>query len=444
MSTEAKKLIPYTISDTGTIDEDSGLRQFRGMITPWESIKSFRETCHFLWRHSAIMGVAYMNALKIVEPDYETRQNEMSKNWAQQLQFLWAPDDPLGMIKMFEDRQDIPPFMKGSLYRSACYCDIGDEFTGMPGYIWYASNDRIEKEVHQCPIDIIGPDACDLSNGGGQYFCYGCAGLAKNMGGDDTEGMTCYLPQRKGCGDPYCHVLHERASKFGPNKNADGHDWEMWGPGGTYPRETDQHPHKDECEWLTTGEFVSPLNARYTAGEMYKQACQAPIAYAGHAAGAIRTLTKPGEEEKNQHIVDVMFETAGKCQFAEYNTRKAAREWLGVPAGLEDGRILGAYISMIQQAKSVPWEFIEFSEERVIIDVDAFSQQYYGQYPEFDQAYCAYYDAIAKTLVNTQWICRMDENPPEGKVRYIVEKGLYGYRRQKPGYTFAEGEKKED
>lgn len=434
MAIKTDRLIPNNISDMGLLDEDSGLRMFRGMITPWDRIKSFRETCHFLWRHSAIMGVAYMNALKIVEPDYEKRQTTMSTNWAMAMQYMWSPQDPMGAVKGFEDRHDVPPFMKKSQYRSACYCDIGDEFTGMPGYVWYASDDRIEKEVHQCPIDIIGPDACDLSNGGGQYFCHGCSKMGK-------DGMTAYLSQRKGCGDPYCHVLHESTEKYGPNKNADGYDWEMWGPGATGIREKDQHPHKLECEWLHTGEFVSPLGARWTAGEMYRQACQAPLSYAGHAAGAIRTLTTPEQAQMVRHIVDVMFETAGKCQFAEYNTRKAAREWLGVPADVNDGRVLGGYISMIMQAKSVPWSFVEFSEERCIVEVDSFLNNYYGQYPEFADAYRAYFDAAAKTLVDCQWVVKLGD-APEGKTRFVIEKGVYGFRRQKPGYTFAEGESK--
>lgn len=435
MAIPVKHLNPYTISDTGLIDEDSGLRQFRGMITPWEQIKSFRETVHFMWRHSALMGVGFMNAFKIIEPDYEKRQTTMSNNWAQQMQFLWSQSDPMGMVKDFESRHDIPPFMKKSLYRSASYCDNGDEFTGMPGYIWYASSDRISKEVHACPIDIIGPDACDLSNGGGQYFCFGCSGEGK-------EGMTCYLTQRKGCGDPYCQVLHESSAKYGPNRNADGFDWECWGPGATYPQEKDQMPNKEECEWMHTGEYISPLNARWTAGEMFRSACQAPLAYAGHAAGGIRTLTKPEDMEKAMQIVRVVFETAGKFQFGEYNTRKQTREWLGVPADVNDGRVLAAYISMIQQSRCTAWDFVEFTPERCVVEVDAFQQNYFGQYPEFTDAYLAYFDGAAKTLIDTQWVVRLGENAPEGKIHYVIEKGLYGYRRQKPGYTYADGAEK--
>lgn len=435
MAMQVNKLTPNMISDTGLLDEDSGLRMFRGMITPWERIFSFRDTCHFLWRHSALFGVAYMNAFKAIEPDYEKRQTTMSRNWGMAMQYMWSKADPMGTVKDFETRHDIPPFMKESLYRSACYCDIGDEFTGMPGYVWYASDDRIEKEVHQCPIDIIGPDACDLSNGGGQYFCHGCSGKGK-------EGMNCYLSQRKGCGDAYCHVLHESTEKYGPNVNADGFDWEMWGPGATGIREKDQHPHKEECEWMHTGEFVSPLGARWTAGEMYKQACLAPLAYAGHAAGGIRTLTPPENMPMAQHIVNVMFETAGKFQFGEYHMAKAAREWMGVPTDVKDGRVLAGYVSLIFQARNLPWSFVEFSGERCIIEVDTFMHTYFGQYPEFIEAYRAYFDGAAKTLVDTQWIVKLGEDAPEGKTRYVIEKGVYGYRRQKPGYTFAEGEQK--
>jgi len=430
MALQAEKLTPHTISDTGFVDEDSGLRMFRGMITPWEEIKSFRETCHFLWRHSALMGVAYMNALKIVEPDYETRQNVMSNAWRDQMLYMWSKDDPMGAVADYESRHDIPPFMKESLYRSAVYADIGDEFTGMPGYVWYASNDRIEKEIHQCPLDIIGPDACDLSVGGGQYFCHGISGKG-------SAGMNCYELERKGCGDPYCRIIHDTTEKYGAHKNADGYDWENWGPAATKGRK-EGHPHKTECEWLHTGEFVSPLGARWTAGEMYKQACLAPLSYAGHAAGAIRVLTKEGQEAQSQNIVNAMFDTAGKFQFGEYNTRKEVREWMGVPNDVNDGRVLAGYISLIQQAKNIPWRFVEFTEERCIVEVDAFGQNMFGQYPEFTNAYLAYFDAAAKTLVDCQWIVKLGENAPEGKIHYVVEKGLYGFRRQKPGYAHPE------
>lgn len=428
MADKVKKLTPENISDVREIDADSGLRKFRGMITPWDQIKSFKETFTFMIRHAAMHGVAYLNAFKIIEPDYETRLNTMSKCWGDQMKYTWDKvNDPVNAIKHFEERYDIPPFLEQGLYRSACFVDQGDELMLMPGYIWYASNDRIEKEIHRCDLDIMGPDACDLSNGGGCWFCRGIADV-------DFNNM---LSQRKGCGDPYCHAHHETYKKYGENPlHKTGHDWEMWGPGFAPLREHDQHKHKDECEFLSTDEYMTPLGALFTAGDMYNMSTQMPLNYSAHAVSAMRVLVPEEKLPQAYATVNVMFDTAGKMQFAEWNTRKAAREWLGVPPDVDDGRVLGGYISMILQARNVPWSFIEFSEERTIVECDRASLIMFNMYPEFIDSYRAYFDGMAKTLVNTQWVVKLAEDAPEGKVRYVIEKGLYGYRRQKPGYTF--------
>ena len=61
MSSEVEKLVPHNISDVGLIDDDSGLRLFRGMITPWDQIKSFKETYNFLIRHAAMVKAGDTN-----------------------------------------------------------------------------------------------------------------------------------------------------------------------------------------------------------------------------------------------------------------------------------------------------------------------------------------------------------------------------------------------
>lgn len=43
-TSEAERMIPNNISDAGLKDDDSGLRLFRGLMSPWDSIKSFKET----------------------------------------------------------------------------------------------------------------------------------------------------------------------------------------------------------------------------------------------------------------------------------------------------------------------------------------------------------------------------------------------------------------
>lgn len=428
MAKEVEKLFPQNISDMGAVDEDSGLRMFRGMITPWDQIKSFKETYLFLTRHAGLYGVGWINALKIIEPDYEKRVSAMSDCWAQSIQYMWSDVSGLHMKENFREGHQIPPFLEDGVYLSACFADQGDEFMAMPGYIWYASNDCVEKEIHHCPFDIIGPEACDVSIGGAQYFTRCAAGVP----------MKNYETERMGCGDPYCHVLFDTERKYGPHPNADGYDWEKWGPPTEGMREKGA-PKKEECEFLTTGEYMSPLGARWTVGEMYQQAAGWPMAYSTNAVQAIRVLVKPEDMERTMNIVEVIFDTAGKHLFGDRKLREDARRWLGVPESVDDGRVLGGYISMILQARCLEWRFIEFSEERTIIECDKAGLEMMGQHPEFDRAYEAYFNGMAKTLVNCQWVVRLAQDAPEGKLRFIIEKGLYGFRRQKPGYQFEKG-----
>jgi hypothetical protein len=426
-TSEAERLIPNNISDSGMTDDDSGLRLFRGMISPWDQIKSFKETYKFVIRHAAQFAVGWINALQIIEPDYEKRLDAMSSVWAEEMKAMWSESDELGIVAMFNERFEIPPFMEKSLYRAAIYADKGDSQMLMAGHIWYASNDRWEKDIHICDFDFVGPDVCDVSVGGGQYFCIGLAGIPLNA----------YDTERRGCGDAYCHVVQEARRKYGELTNKDGHDWEQWGPAISGGRTTGV-PHKAEIEHLTTGVYTSPNGATWTTGEMFKDYCMWPLAYSTHAVGGMRVLVPEEDKAKAQHIINVMFDTAGKLMFAEWNTRKATRNWLGVPESVDDGRVLGGYISMILQARAIPWKFIEFTPDRTVIEVGRSEFEMFSQYPEFTPAYVAYFNGMAKTLVSAEWVVKLDETAPENVARFIIERGVYGFRRQKPGYTFDE------
>ena len=84
------------------------------------------------------------------------------------------------------------------------------------------------------------------------------------------------------------------------------------------------------------------------------------------------------------------------------------------------------------------WSFDEFDEERAVIDVDATHLCMYGQYPELPEFYEALFNGQVKTLVDTQWVVRLDREylEEENVVRFIIEKAVYGNRRQKPGYDY--------
>jgi hypothetical protein len=126
------------------------------MITPWDQIKSFKETYNFEVRHSALMAVGFVNVFKIIETDYEKRTTAMAKIWGAQFDYTWAPE--MGQLAQFEESFDVPPFIKDGIYGAAAYADQGDEMVLMPGCIMYASNDCVEKEIHQCQWDIVGAE----------------------------------------------------------------------------------------------------------------------------------------------------------------------------------------------------------------------------------------------------------------------------------------------
>lgn len=437
-NSEVERLSFQNISDVGLQDDDSGLHLFRGMISPWDSIKSFRETFKFLSRHSAMLATASINALQIMEPDQETRQGLMSTWWKNDMLETWGPEDVKGQVKSFEENYSIPPFMKRTMYRQANYADWGDEMMLMPGKVRYATTDHVEKEVHGCNLAIAGPDACDLSEGGGQWFCKGLYSQGDGAGYEDDN---LYLVQRIGCGDGVCRVVWENAKKFGEHRNhnaeMNGHDWEEWGPPAS-GYEEGHAPIKDEVEYLTTGYFTAALGQEFTAGEMFQMMANWALPYTNQPIEAMRIRGDGEISESDWYIYKVMLDTAGKMQFGEEVTKKAIREWMGVPSDIDDGRVMGAYISMLWQARAMEWTFAKFEEDEVIIDCDSSHLFMYGMYPEILDIYEALFNGMVKTLVSPAWVVEADREylEEEDQVRYIIKKAVYGNRRQKPGYDY--------
>jgi len=198
---DAKKCYPYNVSDVNLRDTDSGMRLYRGMSSPWGAIKNFYETYKFTHRLGAEFSVAAFHALRSVFPDYNRLQTLLSDNWGAFMDGCWDPAS--GQIEPFEDRFDVPPFLKDGQIRAAIYADKGNTMNLISGKIWYTTNDRFEKEIHVCDYDIAGPEACDLSLGGGAHFCYGLAGCP----------LKAMDPERIGMGDDYCRPSRR------PNEN---------------------------------------------------------------------------------------------------------------------------------------------------------------------------------------------------------------------------------
>lgn len=428
---EVERLTPNNISDTGLVDDDSGLRMFRGIMSPWDKIKSFRESYKFALRHASEIAVGYAHALRIVEPDYETAQTLISDAWAENMDYTWLPGSDT--LKGYEERFDVPPFWKDGVVRAAIYADKGDQMTLIPGHIWYADNDRFEKEIHSCMFDIAGPETCDLSVGGGSHFCYGLAGARLNG----------YDPERLGCGDNYCLAVQESRKRYGKHANTPESDefgpgsreWEGWGPTGGGQREKGM-PHKKECEFLTTGWFESPTGAKWTAGEMYTDFADWGLAYTPNIIDVFRAL-EDGKDEIAFNAVDVILEAMGKAQFVDFVSRQAARDWMGVPADVDDARVMGGWISMILQARGVKCWFASFESENTVVECEFMRFGLMSMYPELVQGYEALFNGNVKTLVAAKYAVtaeefELDDEDETPCVRFTVDRRPIGFRRQKP------------
>lgn len=430
-TSEIPRMTPNNISDLGLKDEDSGLRAFRGICSPWDKIKSFRETYKFAIRHAAEVAVGYCHALRIVEPDYETAQTMISDSWAEGMDYTWLPGSDT--LADYEDRFDVPPFWKQGVVRAALYADKGDQMTLIPGHIWYVDNDRFEKEIHRCAFDIAGPETCDLSVGGGSHFCYGLAGARLNG----------YDPERLGCGDDYCVAVQESRTRYGKHTNTPENDefgpgsreWEGWGPTGGGLREKGM-PRKDEVEFLTTGWFESPTGAKWTAGEMYNDFADWSLAYTPNIIDVFRFL----DEDKSElafRAVNVIMEAMGKAQFVDAVSRQAARDWMGVPADVDDSRVMAGWISMVMQARGIPVSIAEFTPSKSVVEIEFFRFGLMSMYPELVQGYEALFNGNVKTLVAARYAVKAEEFEADDEdetpmVRFIVEQCPIGFRRQKP------------
>ena len=127
-----------------------------------------------------------------------------------------------------------------------------------------------------------------------------------------------------------------------------------------------------------------------------------------------------------------MFEACGKFEFGDFQTRKAIREWLNVPADINDGRVMAAWISMCFQSRDVDFTFPKFEEDEAIIEGDMAKWDMMGMYPELNELYKHIFNGNVKTLVGAQWTVDMEEDYENNKIRYIIHKVPIGMRRHKP------------
>lgn len=378
--------------------------------TPWEKLISFHDTYHYACRHIALIDQAFFNVLRIVIPDYEKRCKALcDANYNNINQVMSSPYG-----KMHAANHNVHPFMKGG-YIAALFGDSGDERLCMPGRVNDYGQFRAEKELDECPWDILGSEICRAST-------HVLDGIGAANGGPQLDYQ---MVEAKGCGDLHCRIVAENRDKY---PMPQGESWEKFGPIAT----EDQIKFTPEEQMLKETQLFRPecdykyhngLNMEVTATEAYPGVMH-PLG-ADYVMNTLNPMIAANEitQEQVAFIIECVFNAAGKMAFGEFFAIKGLRDWIGVPNEINDGRVLGGYIEVLLQTLRVEHTVVAFNDEEVIYDLELAGLE--RRHPMLTHAYLSLWYGMCKTLVGSQWfVWRETEEVPEDILRLKIGKKI--------------------
>jgi hypothetical protein len=171
--------------------------------TPWEKLVSFYDAYHYANRHNAAMAAGFMEVMRILIPDYDTRCKRLCEASYRAMHGMFS--SPYG--KIHADNHNVHPFIKGGCI-AALFGDSGDERLLMCGRVNDWGPYRAEKELDTCDWDILGSEVCRISTNALQAI--GDAYVDKEGGPTIEYSMV----EAKGCGDLHCRIVAESREKY--------------------------------------------------------------------------------------------------------------------------------------------------------------------------------------------------------------------------------------
>ncbi|MBS7525301.1 hypothetical protein KHM83_01275 [Fusibacter paucivorans] len=383
-----------------------------GIKTPWDRIFSFHDTYKNLVRHIAVVDTSFMEAMRILIPDYVERSKMMCEINHKILRGMFGMDMVRNGAAI---SQNFHPFMKG-VFLGGLIGDVGDERQYMPGRVNDFGTYRVEKELDVCPWDILGSEFCRATTATLQA-------AGESYGGHHLEYN---MVEAKGCGDLHCRVIAESREKF---PMADKESWEKFGPIATSdqikftPEEnmvTKPQQFREECDY----KMRNGLNTEWSAADLYNSTLINPLGVT-YVVPVLEAKIAAGvyTREYVQSVVECVCRGAGKAMFGEYFAIKGLRDWMGVPNDVDDGRVLGGYIEVVLQTILCQYEVVAFNKNEVIYDINQAGLE--RRVPMLTPAYIAMWYGMCKTLVGSLWsVWRETENVPEGTIRLKIAKKI--------------------
>jgi hypothetical protein len=360
--------------------------------SPWEKLMSFHDAYHYVCRHHAVIASNFMEVLRIVIPDYNERVHRVCESEYQNYRQMFDAGKPMHKSHK-ECNNCIFPFVSGG-YIAGVYGDSGDERLMMVGRLNDMGPYRAEKELDTCPWDIMGSEICRTS-------AHVMTAIGDCYPG---PGMEFKFYEGRGFGDLHCRAIGENRDKYPmPSK-----------------------PHWENCEDIATEELIkftpreqmqtepqifrpetgfkfnNGFNAEYDGAEAYPNAAASTLG-TSYVTVLLHRMLDAHEIELDYltNIIEAVFRGAGKMAFGEFFAKKGLRDWVGVPDGIEDGRVMGAYIEMVLQILLVDYKVLSFGEDGAAYDID--KAKFERREPLYTPAYLAMWYGMCRTLVNAEW-----------------------------------------
>ncbi len=381
--------------------------------TPWEKLISFYDAYHYACRHNAAMAAGFMEAMRIIIPDYATRCKRLCEASHRYIQRIFK--SPYG--KIHADNHNVHPFMKGG-YIASLFGDSGDERLLMCGRVNDYGTYRCEKELDTCDWDILGSEVCRIST-------YVLQGIGECYEGGPS--MEYNMVEAKGCGDLHCRIVAESREKYPmPEKEC----WDNFGPVATAdqikftPKEkmvTEAEQFRAECDY----KYRNGLCAENDAATLYKAGGATNLTGIDYSCALLNEMlaSKEISQEEVDNILTSVFDYAGKMMFADFFATKGLRDWLGVPGDIKDGRVLGGYIEVILQILLADYTILAFNKDEVIYDITLAGLE--RRYPMLTTAYLALWYGMSKTLIGSEWsLWRETEGVPGEILRLKIAKKI--------------------
>ena len=404
------------------IDERLPKNSGQGVVTeypairsPWGKLVSFQEAMHYVSRYDAVMSAVVMQAFRILLPDYEQRAQKMcvsAYNRLEQIQKMY------GKYSMLE--HNVHPFCRGN-FVGALTGDSGDDALLMCGRVQDFGTYRAEKELDICDWDIVGSDLCRATT----QSLQACADVWATNLRPSKSHLEYHMVEAKGCGDLHCRIVAESREKYPMPPHQ---QWECFGPVATAeqikftPEEEcikESMVFREECDYT----FANGTNWERDSSSVAM--VRMTNAASGYIFPTMMELIQDGtlDEKFTDHVLHCLFEAAGKAAFGEAYAKKGLLQWLGVPAGIDDGRIMGGHIEMYLQALGCEYEIEAFNEKEVIYVIDRKALSF--GFDKFVTAHVSYWYGMTKTLVNAQWsLWEESQDTPADKLRIKIAKKI--------------------